>query len=406
MTQAPSQSPRNELRYAIAFLGAHLAFIPLFALLLPRRVAAIAPDDAITLLSVLLLVGGIAASIAHVAAGRFSDHWLRRHDSRRGVIAIGLVALSASQVMIAFATSAVTLLVAIVAFQAALNLMLAPLGALLADHVADARKGRVAGWLNATLPLSSLGTGLAAFLFPSDGVGGFLIVALVSALAVLPLLILWPFGAVAARDTPASAGTSASPSRSSPTERGDYIRLWVARLLIQLGAAFVINYFFLYLVDRQPTRDASRLMGTLAAFATILSFTSAILAGYWSDRSGRRRPSMIVATLACAIGLLAIAASPPWPVVVAAFILFHVGLTAFLSVDFAMVTQLLSANRKRGELLGVMNLTNTIPSILIPSLTLLVTRANAAPDWPLLFGIAGLLALAATTIVSRIKTIR
>lgn len=149
---------RGELRYAIAFFGAHLAFIPLFALLLPRRVAAVDPDNAIRLLSVLLLAGGITASIAHIAAGRWSDRWLQRHGNRRGVIAIGLVVLVSAQLVIAVAVSAAELFVALIAFQLALNLMFAPLGALLADHVADRRKGRVAGWLNATLPLASLGT--------------------------------------------------------------------------------------------------------------------------------------------------------------------------------------------------------------------------------------------------------
>lgn len=402
MTGPTAPVGRGELRYAIAFFGAHLAFIPLFALLLPRRVAAIDSGNAIWLLSVLLLVGGITASIAHIAVGRWSDFWLKRHGNRRGMIVIGLAALAAAQGMIGIAESAAELMAAIVAFQLALNLMFAPLGALLADHVADRRKGRVAGWLNATLPLASLGTALAAFLFPSDGPGGFLLIAALSAIAILPLLSGWPFGRVATR-VPIAA---IEHLPASAAVRGDYVRLWSARLLIQLGAGFVINYFFLYLVQRTDSADASRLMGGLAAVATILSFASAIAAGHWSDLRGRRRPPMVAAALACAIGLLAMAASPHGPVVVTAFILFHVGLTAFLSVDSAIVTQLLSDSERKGELLGVMNLTNTLPAILVPAATLLSIRATAVPNWPASFAVAGLLAIAATVIISRIQTIR
>lgn len=402
MTDRVQRGAGGELRYAIAFFGAHLAFIPLFALLLPRRVAAVAPDSAITLLSILLLVGGITASLAHIAAGRLSDRWLRRHDNRQGVIAIGLVALAASQLLLAVAVDAAALLVAVIAFQLALNLMFAPLGALLADHVADARKGRVAGWLNATLPLASLGTVLAALLFPVDGQGGFLLIAAISGIAVLPLLSRWPFGPVAApRPTEPPVGASIGAE-----QRADYVRMWCARLLVQLGAAFVINYFFLYLVDLTSAQDASRQMGILAGLATFLSVASAVVAGHWSDRRGHRRPPMIAAAFACAVGLLAMAATSSWPVVVAAFILFHVGLTAFLSVDSAMVTQLLSSHERRGELLGFMNLTNTIPSILVPALTLVSVRSNPVPDWSIAFAIAGGLALAAAAILSRIRTIR
>ena len=404
MTDTPAMGLRGELRYAVAFFGAHVSFIPLFALLLPRRVAAIAPDHSIALLSILLLAGGIAASVAHIAAGRFSDRWLRRHDNRRGVIVIGLVALAAGQMMLAFATSEAALLTAIIAFQSGLNLMFAPLGALLADHIPDARKGRVAGWLNSSLPLSSLGTALAAFLFPTDGPGGFLLIAAIGGLAVLPLLVRWPFSPVIALDR-ASEKEKLGGSPANPDQRADYIRLWTARLFIQLGAAFVINYFFLYLLERGSAPTASQVMGSLAALATILSVASAIAAGHWSDRSGQRRPTMIATSLACAVGLLGMATTAFWPVVVAAFILFHVGLTAFLSVDSAMVTQLLSTHERRGELLGVMNLTNTVPSILVPALALLSVRSNVNPDWSIAFLIAAALALAAAAVLSRIRTV-
>lgn len=402
MTGRVTHGLRAEMGYTMAYFGAHLAFIPLFALLLPRRIAAVDPDNAIRLLSVLLLAGGVTASVAHIAAGRWSDIWMKRHGSRRGMIAIGVLALAGAQLVLAVAASEAELFVAVIAFQLALNLMFAPLGALLADHVADRRKGRVAGWLNATLPLASLGTALAAFLFPRDGPGGFLLIATISGVAMLPLLLGWSFGRLTARD-PAGAGMR---SRASAGERADYVRLWAARLLVQLGAAFVINYFFLYLVERGLSQDASRLLGSLAALATVLSFASALAAGYWSDRSGRRRPPMIAASLGCAIGLMALAASPEWPVMVLAFILFHVGLTAFLSVDSAMVTQLLSNSERKGELLGIMNLTNTFPSILVPALTLLSLQGRAVPDWSIAFAVSGILALAATVILSRIKTIR
>ncbi|HXG80654.1 MAG TPA: MFS transporter, partial [Sphingomicrobium sp.] len=174
MTVRQRPESRGEGLYALSFLGAHLAFIPILALLLPRRVAAISPASSIELLSVLLLAGGIVASIAHIVAGRWSDHWLRRHGSRRGLILIGLGLLILSQIALGLARSDISLLLAITVFQLSLNLMFAPLGALLADYIPNERKGRVAGMMNASLPLASLGTGAVAFLFPTDNVLAFL----------------------------------------------------------------------------------------------------------------------------------------------------------------------------------------------------------------------------------------
>ena len=392
---------RGHLSYPLAFLGSHLSFIPLFALLLPRRVAAVDPDNAVRLLSVLLLVGGLTASVAHIAAGRWSDEWLKRHGSRRGLILIGLTLLVLAQIGIGIAHTAWTLLLAIIGFQLCLNVMFAPLGALLSDYVPDERKGRVAGMLNASLPLASLGTGLAAFLFPRDDAGAFLLVSFLIAVTVLPLLVRWPFaGVIPAPD---------QPQENSDLRAGaiaDYVRVWTARLLIQLGAAFVINYFYLYLAGRTAASEATEQMGVLAIAATLASLGSAILAGRWSDASERRRPPMLAAALACAVGLAALAFQPPWTATIAAFVLFHVGLAAFLSVDSAMVTQLIARSDRRGELLGWMNLTNTLPAIIVAILALSASGPHTRLDWSAAFSIAALLSIGGFALVARIRTIR
>ena len=61
-----------------------------------------------------------------------------------------------------------------------------------------------------------------------------------------------------------------------------------------------------------------------------------------------------------------------WPLVVMAYALFAIGLAGFLAVDSALVAQLISASARRATLLGVMNLTNTLPGILAPLVTLAV----------------------------------
>ncbi len=389
----------GDALYALAFLGAHVSFIPLFSLLLPRRVEAVDPARPIQTLSLLLLVGGTTASLAHIAAGRWSDRWLHRYGNRRALIGAGLATLFAAQVALAFATTIGSLIAAIVAFQFTLNLMFAPLGALLADHVPDDRKGRVAGWLNASLPLSNAGTFLAAALFPRDGAGGFLVVATLVAIAVLPLLVAWPFGN-ASPDT-ASNGTA----RLSTAQRNDFIRIWLARLAVQIGAAFVISYFYLYLGARFGSASATDRMASLALLAMAASFLSALGAGWWSDARRRRRPAMTVAALVAAIGLGTLAIGPAWPGIVAGYLAFHVGLTAFIAVDYAMVSQLLGPSARRGELLGYMNLTNTVPAILVPGVGLLAGgRAELVP-WPTLFTVAGGLAAIAAALVSRVRSV-
>ena len=351
------------------------------------------------LLSWLLLVGGIVASVAHIAAGKLSDHWFARVGQRRGLVGIGTAAVIGAYLIFAWATDIGSLFAAMIIFQFALNLMFAPLGAMLADHVADARKGRVSAMMNSALPLSAIGTSLAAFLFPRDGAGGFLFIAALSASAAIPLIIAPRF----ATATPASADVAPARAMAWP----DFARVWAARLLMQSGAAFLLNFFYLFVASRPAVSGiaASHAFGILAALSTLASVGTALLAGSWSDKSRTRRWPMIGGSLVCAASLAMLATTDRWPMMILGYVLFNAGLTTFLSADSALVAQLLGHHPRRGEYLGYMNLTNTLPAVVIPALALGVLARTPQLDWSLGFSCAAILALAAGLLVTQIRTI-
>ena len=396
---APEATALAERSYGLALLGAHLAFMPLFALLLPRRVYDIAPGSAVAMLSWLLLVGGIVASVAHIAAGKLSDHWFSRFGQRRGLVAIGAAAVVGAYAGFAWATDLRSLMVAMVIFQLALNLMFAPLGAMLTDHVADERKGRVAAMMNSALPLSAIGTALAAALFPVDGAGGFLFVGALSTCAALPLILTARLPLIAV-----------TPATATPTivmAWPDFARVWAARLLMQSGAAFLLNFFYLFVASRPAMTGsaASHAFGILAALSMIASVSAALVAGAWSDRRRTRRWPMVGAALACALSLAILAAVDGWPMMILGYVLFNAGLTIFLSADSALVAQLLSGHPRRGEYLGYMNLTNTLPAIVVPAIALGMLAQTPQLNWSLGFSGAALLALVAGLLVTQIRTI-
>ena len=80
--------------------------------------------------------------------------------------------------------------------------------------------------------------------------------------------------------------------------------------------------------------------------------------------------SSVLAALVCAASLAALATLEDWRAIVTAYATFVAALTAFLSIDAAMVAQMLGSEPRRGALLGLMNLTNTLPSVIAPALTL------------------------------------
>ena len=347
--------------------------MPLLVLLLPRRVEALSAQPVVDL-SVLLVIGGLTASAAHIAAGHWSDLWLVRHGSRRGILAIGTALVAVSYLGFAQAGTVIALGIALVAFQIAMNVMFAPLGALLADHVPDTRKGRVAGLLNAALPFSYGGIAVLGWLFPQDDAGAFLVLAFALPLFALPLLLRWPFRQVLEKQSeiaPAQAATHGQVMR-------DFVLAWLARIFVQAGAALVTNYIFLYVQDLQqslgppPGGTPTDFIAWLSLGSLVGSFFAAIIGGVISDRLAQRRVPLAVFSLCAAACLLAMTWTDSWWTLAIAYPLFGTMLAAFLAIDAALVGQLLTANPRRGALLGVMNLTNTLPGVMIPAFALLL----------------------------------
>lgn len=358
--------------FPLAFFGAHLAFMPLLVLLLPRRIEAISGDQAPLVLSWLLLAGALAASVGNIVAGHWSDRWIRRHGSRRGLIAIGLAALLGSFVLLAGVGTAIEAAAALIAFQLALNLAFAPLGALLSDYVPDAGKGTVAGLMGAALPVSMGGIALLGWLFPEDSAGAFIVNGLLVAACMAPLLIFWGFGPPLASSAPATA----APGTAAPASvRRDFGLAWAARFLVQLGAAFVIGFLFLLVSDRLQAdpawadgRNPSDAVALLSLAATALGLIGAVAGGRLSDSVRARRAPQALAAALLAASLVALGGGFPWPFFLLAYGLFQLALAAFLAINFALAAQLLGESERRGALLGVLNLANTLPAVLAPAI--------------------------------------
>lgn len=398
---------RAAVQYGIAFLGAHLAFMPLLVLLLPRRVESIAPQSANELLSWLLLCGAAMAALAHILAGHASDRWIERNGNRRGLIVIGTAALAVAYLLLSQAGSFGLILAAILLFQLALNIAFAPLGALLADHFADEHKGRMGALMNAALPASSLSVVLVGWLFPEDGAPAFIFTGVLALSCFLPLLANWNLGPLLER--PVEQAQSASAT-SNPTAF-DFSLAWFARLCVQLGSAFVFGYIYLYLATLATSgsgqQSATDMLAALAGPASVLALIVTLASGVLSDRAGQRRRPLLLACAGVSLGLFLLAQAEGMALLLAGYVIFQVGLSTFLSIDTALVAQLVSGNRNRGALLGVMNLTNTLPSIIAPGLALLAWQERALQQQlGSLFTICAVLALAGGVGIQFIRTVK
>lgn len=402
---AAVRASRFALFYALANAGAFLCFVPLIGLFLPQRAMMLAPDDGVRLISWILLWGAVGSSIANYAAGWLSDRLMRHHGSRLPMVAAGLVATLASFAALAAAATPQALVFAFLLFQICFNLLFAPFNALAADHVGDAMKGRVFGLLSLGLPLAQLAIVAIVSFGIRDMAIRLLVTGLAATLAIMPLLLLGR----------AAAGPPILPSAADPSGAGadnllgslrrDFRLAWVGRLLVQCTAVATSSYLLVHLAEPARAGDrAESWFGNLALTALVAGLLVGVVIGRWSDRMARRRAFLQSTALLVSVGCGLVGLSQSWVAIAAGYAMFAVGLTGFLTIDGAVVAELVGREGNRGSQLGIMNLTNTLPALIVPALALLLDQAGLdVTVW--LFLCLALGAVLTVLLVSMMRTI-
>ncbi|OYU15064.1 MAG: MFS transporter [Alphaproteobacteria bacterium PA4] len=344
--------------YALAWAGTAIAYMPFLILLLPMRVAQLAgAGPGIGWVAQLAFLGALAASSGHILFGWLSDISGRR----RPWIAAGLLLSTGLLVAMDRPGDLPTLVAMVIAWQFALNMMMAPLAALAGDVVPDTHKG-ILGGLMAFAP----GCGaLAGTIVTWPGLAGpEARLALVAALVVLCLapVLMRPLPAPVPAPPPAdvtSAGLSADGVR----------RMWLARLAVQIAEATLFAYLYFWFRSIDAGVSDNRI-ANLFAVILLVSAPLSLWAGRWSDRSGRPFLPLRWAALGAAAGLLVMASAQGLAVAMAGFSLFSLASAGFLALHSAQTLRVLRRPDRRGRDLGLFNLTNTIPSLIMPWLTL------------------------------------
>jgi len=402
--------PQNPGRfiglYGVANAGAFIAFVPLLTLLLPLKAEVIDAADKILLLSITLLCGAAMASIANIIAGWASDKIYLKRKSRIGQIAFGLILVLSAYFLFWMADSWTGLIASILVFQLSFNILFSPLGALLADHIPDGAKGRTSAILNLGLPIGTLTVAaLTLAVFDSEA-DRLLAIAVTIVCLILPLLLF----ANAAKPVMTDSGMIEPMTNAGIDVKADLVWAWLARFSVQFSGAVLFGYILYYLQDVAhyantfPGEKADQGLGKLAVIATPVSVILGILIGYWSDQIGLRRPFLIFSTIAVCLSMLGMVVWPVW--ILPAYVVFAAGLTAYLTIDAALVAQLLSHSAARAKILGFMNLTNTTPAILTPALAIILSQ-NGLQDAALisLMSVAAVMAFAGSFAVAKIRSV-
>ena len=393
----PMQARRYLLLYALAVAGGSAAYAPFLTLFLPLRASVVWGDEAIVVLSYAAFVGAIAASLSNIAFGWLSDitrtrqPWIFAGTILSGLLLTGLFRIE----------SVGLFLVAIAAWQIALNMMLGPLMAWAGDCVPDGQKGTLGGLMAISPAAGALVGMLLTLPGLADAETRLVLNALVVAAMVLPVLVFgrprpMPHLVEATidreRGTPNGNDDPAFPRRSEPV-----VRMWLARLLVQIAEAALFAFLLLWLRSLDPAVSDNR-AARLITLIAVVCIPLALLAGRWSDRARRPRLPLTLAAGGASLGLAFMAFSQDLQTGTVGYILFGLMAGVFLALHSSQTLRVLPRTRTRGRDLGIFNLTNTVPSLIMPWLVLLlIPLFGFSAFFALLAGLAALACLLLAT---------
>uniref|UniRef100_UPI00258C1387 MFS transporter n=1 Tax=Arthrobacter sp. TaxID=1667 RepID=UPI00258C1387 len=197
----------------------------------------------------------------------------------------------------------------------------------------------------------------------------------------------------------------------SPRRHPDFAWAWICRFLMTASIVTVTSYLYLTISGRFDLDDPTVIAGvqTQATLAfTVCNLLFAFIFGVISDRTRRRKPSVLFGAMLSAVGLIVAVATPGLPIFLVGIALIGAGQGAYISADVALMTECLPSVEEAGKDLGIVALAYLLPNIFVPVLGFLLTRIGSptGENFGALYVAAFVMAVFAGLSVLRIRSVR
>lgn len=401
--------PRGWIaRLGLAGVGMLAGFYGPIQVLLGLQAAALTPGHKEATLSVVTGIGAAVSVLANPLAGALSDRTVSRLGRRVPWVVGGVLVGAVGLLLLSGAGSVPVVVAGWCLVQLGLNATLAALTAAVPDLVPLSQRGLVSGVVGMTQTVGIvLGTAVATL---AGGVrAAYLVLAVLVVAAALPYARRSLDRPLAGRDRPREGALAfVRGFWISPRRHPDFGWAWLTRFLMTVANSLGTLYLLYFLTDavQVPDPELGVLVLTLL-YAGVLT-VSAVVSGSWSDRVGRRKPFVVGSGMLVAVAALALAAVQTWPVALLGAVLLGLGYGVYLAVDLALITEVLPAADDVARDLGVINIANSLPQVLAPAIAgpviaWFAVHATRADGYRAVYGLAAVLAVVSSVLVTRIR---
>jgi MFS family permease len=361
--------------------------------------------------------GALFALVSQPLAGRLSDRTMSKFGMRRLWIVVGVSGAFVFLTVAGFAPNIAILTVAFCLAQLFSNFAQAAESATVADQVPVSRRGVISGIFGACTPIAILVVALGLPHLPGDGpkwaVPAFigLVLGLIFAITLKDRVL------TTKPDRPFDFKEFLGAFVFNPKTHSSLGWAWLTKAMIMSGYIGVVAFLTLYLATNfgmDKTAQAA-FNGEAQAISVVFMVIFSIVGGRLSDRFARRRVFVTVAGIIAGVGILVVASASivgtgGLPLILVGMGVIGVGMGLFFAVDQALCLDVLPNPHEAAKDLGVLNIANTLPGLLIPllagSLLLPLGRALFGNGYVLLFAFVALVAIAGGLLVFKIKGVK
>ncbi|HLS64445.1 MAG TPA: MFS transporter [Ruania sp.] len=388
--------------WLLGFAGAWFGFWLLVMLpgqfMVVKLASVIDPDGKVGLSSALIALMAAVIVVSVPVVGWLCDRSRPRFGRRRTWALAGLMLATVPFAFVGFQRGGVGagLLLAVVALGEAI--VLVALSAIIADRVPQRQRGSASAAMGVPQVIA-LAVGMVLVTEVITDVGhSWLVIAVLAALFPLPFLLRY-------REpdpprTPARTRLTGPRTRLDLAGYHDYTWALVSRVLINGGNLVGTTYLLYFLADVLGLPDPDGALLILVLVYLLACGLASWAGGKLTDGFGRRRPFVAVAGALQAAAALTLALVPTWDAALVAAVLLGLGFGTFLSVDQALLTDVLPDPATRARDLGIVNSAQHLPMAPLVGWAVL-----SVAGYTELYVVAAVIMLAGAATVYRIRSV-
>ncbi|WZH35522.1 MAG: MFS transporter [Microbacterium enclense] len=404
-----SAQPRGFLSlFVLAWFGVTIALGTIGGASIPKALAFLDDATKATNLSIIAGAGGIVIIVITPLFGRLSDRTMSRHGMRRPwlvggavVAAIGVVVLSTTQ---SFAGTLIGWLIVQAGFGAT-NMVI---HALLADQIPRRIRARVAAAAGVATGLGLIVGAQIMAVLPNDQRWAWFVIPGLIGVALSTLVVL-RFHDIVRTDPapPLRPADVLSTYWLSPRRYPDFFWAFCSRFLVTMSITAISTFLLFIIIDRLhvPATEASPVQALALVVFTVGNIVTAVLFGWISDRSGRRKAIVVIASVLSAVGLVVTMIASDVGSILVGIAIVGAAQGAYVSVDVALMTEVLPSFDEAGKDLGIVALSYQVPQLLIPVIALPLLAAGGG-GYDAFFVLAIAFALVGGLAVLPIRSVR